>query len=269
MHVENHRLQGVDYWELPDHGAILPRFIVVHYTAGGRAQGSYDAMRAAGLSAHLLIERDGTVLQCVPFDRKAYHAGASRWRNYTGLNAHSVGIEVCNYGWTLRQDDGTYKRPDRFGATPTFQRDAVIVADHPNGWPRNAGWELYPAPQVAALKQVCTALLEAYPTILEIVGHDQIAPERKQDPGPAMPMDDLRSLVPSAQADAVGTPHRVLARSGLRVRGGPGTEFPIVTVLQFNDIVSIPETGGTWLPVDLEADGARDGFVHGGFVEPL
>ena len=63
--------------------------------------------------------------------------------------------------------------------------------------------------------------------------------------------------------------YRVNARSGLRLRGGPGTEFDIVERLVNGQIVSCIATSGDWCQIDLEGDGSADGFCHGGFLVKL
>ena len=112
----------------------------------------------AGLrvSAHVLVRRDGTVVQYVPFDRRAWHAGASQWRGRERCNDFSIGIEL----------EGT-------DATP------------------------YSALQYDALARVVAALWSAYPTLTPdaLVGHSDVAPGRKSDPGIAFDWPLLRSLV--------------------------------------------------------------------------
>ena len=107
MKVRNHRLFDDNNEQLPyvaspnrSTGTIVPRFLVMHFTAGASASSSISWLTnpAARASAHLVIARDGTVTQLVPFNRKAWHAGRSRWAGLTGLNAHSIGIELDNHG---------------------------------------------------------------------------------------------------------------------------------------------------------------------------
>jgi N-acetylmuramoyl-L-alanine amidase len=187
MTVTDHFLDGVDQDLLP---AIRPmnvrRALVIHFTGGATGASSIESMRDNRLSAHVVVERDGTVTQCVPFNRVASHAGVSRWRDpntnvlYQGLNSCSIGIEIANAGndpaalsWARRQ--------------PGF---ASITARHRKGGAVQE-WESYPEAQLAAVFEIAKALVETY-RLDDITGHDCIAPERKDDPGPAFPMADLR-----------------------------------------------------------------------------
>jgi AmpD protein len=97
------------------------------------------------VSAHVFIDRRGRVTQFVPFDRRAWHAGASIWRGRPGCNRYSVGVEL----------EGT----DR---------------------------ARYTALQYRQLDRVLHALFVRYPGLSAdaVVGHQEIAPARKRDPGP-------------------------------------------------------------------------------------
>ncbi len=104
------------------------------------------------VSAHALVRRDGEIRQYVPFTRRAWHAGESSWCGRQRCNDFSVGIEL----------EGT---------------DELA----------------YEAAQYGTLARIVAALREAYPTLrdADIVGHDEIAPGRKTDPGPAFDWDRL------------------------------------------------------------------------------
>ncbi len=112
----------------------------------------------AGLrvSAHLLIRRSGEVVQYVPFQRRAWHAGASSWAGRERCNDFSIGIEL----------EG---------------------ADH----------SPYESTQYAMLARVIAVLCRSYPQLSpgRIVGHSDVAPGRKSDPGPSFDWPRLRSLV--------------------------------------------------------------------------
>ncbi len=185
---------GPDHWlegaarEVIEGGKPMPvrRCVVLHFTSGASAQSSIGFWRtpeAKGANAHLVIARDGTVFQCRPFDRTCGHAGVSRWRDpktgtlYSGCNDFSIGIEIANAG-----DDE--KLAGRQSKLPLHE------ARHRNGGPVRK-WETYPPAQLASVFRVVSLLMERY-KLDDITGHDCIAPERKNDPGPAFPMAELR-----------------------------------------------------------------------------
>lgn len=111
-----------------------------------RADPALADLEGVKVSAHVLIDRRGRATQFVAFDRRAWHAGISSWCGRTGCNDFSIGIEL----------EGEDARP-------------------------------YTARQYRRLTQITRALLDRYPTLAPeaIVGHQEIAPGRKTDPGPA------------------------------------------------------------------------------------
>lgn len=156
------------------------RFLVVHFTSGATAESSIEFWRtpaAKGACAHIVIDRDGTVYQCRPFNMTCGHAGKSKWRGFDGLNACSIGIELANAG-------------DNEVLAKRWTKLPLVSAKHKKGGPVQK-WEAYPLAQQAACEAVAKALVARY-NLDDVVGHDDIAPERKNDPGPAFPMDDLR-----------------------------------------------------------------------------
>lgn len=156
------------------------RFLVIHFTSGATAASSINFWKspaAKGASAHLVIDRDGTIYQCRPFNRTCGHAGKSRWKGFSGLNSCSIGIELANAG-----DDPNLAR--RWSKLP------LVTARHKNGGPV-CQWEAYTPEQLAACEAVSKALVGRY-NLDDVVGHDDIAPDRKVDPGPAFPMQQLR-----------------------------------------------------------------------------
>lgn len=287
MRIANHRL--VDHWfdQSKDVGGKLKslRFIVMHYTAGGSGAGSRDYMmlspkekqarlgreKLVYASAHLVVDRDGSIWQIVPFDRKARHAGVSNWKNLTSLNQYSVGIEIANYGWLNRQGDGSYKRPE----TPRFAAEDVMVGPMPNGT-EIKGWENYPDAQLEAVERVTGALLDKYPSITEIVGHQEIAPGRKFDPGPAFPLQQFRNLVDSRGIGAVDTlpnagepaPEQYETMTRVNIRGGPGTEFEKLdeSPLAVGTRVAKQDQDGVWCQVSLDASPGVQGWVHSRYL---
>ena len=180
-----------DHWATEAHTRLIPggspmdvrRFLVIHFTAGATGQSSIDYWKQLnnGVCAHFVIERDGTLIQCRPCNRTCGHAGASRWKDhktgvtYVGLNSCSIGIELANGGDTY---------PSKFSKLPPTR------ARHKNGGDFEL-WETYPAEQLATCTALAKALVDRY-HLDDVIGHDDIAPDRKNDPGPAFPMQALR-----------------------------------------------------------------------------
>lgn len=162
----------------------IRRFLVIHFTSGASAQSSIDFWKspaAKGASAHIVIDRDGTIYQCRPFNVTCGHAGKSRWHDkratYNGLNTCSIGIELANAG----DDEKLALRQSHL---------PLVSARHKNGGPVKK-WEAYPVAQLNACEEVAKALVQRY-KLDDVIGHEDIAPERKNDPGPAFPMGNLR-----------------------------------------------------------------------------
>jgi AmpD protein len=120
------------------------------------AHSSFAAIASLQVSAHCVIQRDGTSSQYVPFQARAWHAGESRYEGREACNDFSIGIEL----------EGT---------------DTVA----------------YTTPQYEALAALISALCLAYPTLspTRVVGHSDIAPGRKSDPGPAFDWPRLCALL--------------------------------------------------------------------------
>jgi N-acetylmuramoyl-L-alanine amidase len=161
----------------------IRRFLVIHFTSGASAESSVNFWRTAaakGAEAHIIIDRDGTVFQVRATNQAADHAGGkgrSKWAGFDGLNSCSIGIELANAG-------------DNAKLAKKWSKLPLVKAKHKNGGPV-AEWEAYPEAQLAACEEVATALVKRY-KLDDVVGHEDIAPTRKNDPGPAFPMQKLR-----------------------------------------------------------------------------
>lgn len=184
-------LSYANYVPSPNRGAELraPKFIVVHYTAGSSLASSTRWLcdKRAKSSAHLIIGKDGTVNQLVPFNVVAWHAGASVWDGLSGLNKYAIGIELDNRGPFVRDSKGVLRAVP---GGPAVELDDAFNGTHKHGgafrW-----WDKYPDVQTAKLTAVIKDLCRAFPSITEIVGHDDISPGRKWDPGPALPVTGI------------------------------------------------------------------------------
>lgn len=136
--------------------------LVLHYTGMETGQAALDRMcdAEAQVSAHYMIWEDGRVVQLVGEDKRAWHAGVSSWRGEEDLNSRSIGIEIVNGG---------------------------------HDWPLAGGvLPPYPTAQIEALIELCQGILERWDIPqTRILGHSDIAPARKDDPGEHFPWDRL------------------------------------------------------------------------------
>lgn len=169
-------------------GDRLPDMIVMHYTAGSSLDGAVSHLKNPQVqaSAHLVIGQDGRIVQLVEFANKAWHAGRSRYQNRIGINQYSIGIEMDNAG-PMKRVGNEYMAD--FGRR--YPATEVVEATHRNESAARF-WHTYTEAQIGCAFAVCAALVAHY-GIQHIVGHEEIAPGRKTDPGPAFPLDKLRN----------------------------------------------------------------------------
>jgi len=138
-----------------------------------------------GASAHLVIGRDGSVTQLVPFNIIAHHAGPSSYKGRNGFNKYSIGIEIDNAG-KLTKTGSVYTS----WFAKVYPHDQVLEAVHRNQ-SSPSFWQTYAEEQISLTEEICELLIEKY-NIASILGHEEISPGRKIDPGPAFPLDILR-----------------------------------------------------------------------------
>ena len=279
MKIINHRLHRDDgtpyaFRESPHVGEVIkPRWLVMHYTASGSASEaiSWFANKASRVSAHIVIAKDGTITQCVPFNRRANHAGVSAWKGVNGLNKASIGIELDGFGF-LFGEPGKWTFRDRPVAD-----DQVLVATH-KGEKKPRGWARYPQAQLDAARELARLLVRQY-ALEDVVGHEDISPGRKQDPGPAFPMEAFRAHAMADDAAPVDAAKpaasvRPIARfrvaQTLNVRSGPGAASARVPggPLPPGSIVRGVEDRDGWTRVTAEGSGMA-GWVSAQFLEPI
>lgn len=166
-----------------------PRFIVLDFASADTAAGlvGWFSRPEAQASVHVVIARDGGIVQMVTLDRIAWHAGASEWKGLRGLNAHSIGIDFVNNGQLHRQHDGVWTTWDG-----KVVPDARVCAPDMPGGNSTVGFECYSEAQIATSVALVGALKQAYPTLTEIVTQSEISPGRKIGPGPAFPLVAVR-----------------------------------------------------------------------------
>ena len=140
----------------PNHdarGGAAIDMLVLHYTGMAGAEAALDRLcdPAAKVSAHYLIDEDGAVYALVPEDRRAWHAGVAHWAGAANINSRSIGIELVNPGHEF-------------------------------------GYRAFPEEQIAALTTLCHSILVRHPIpSARVLGHSDVAPARKEDPGELFP----------------------------------------------------------------------------------
>ena len=204
MKIIRHRLyrdDGTAYPFIPSPnfgGEVQHEFLVIHYTAGRDAQSAINWLidPERKVSAHLVIGRDGNITQLVPFDKIAWHAGRSEWKGFINLNQYSLGIELDNAGFLTRHSNplAPFNKGDNRWLSwlkDEYDDSEVIEAVHKHETePR--GWHIFTPEQIEAALEVSKLLVNHY-NLRDVVGHDDIAPGRKLDPGPAFPMEEFRA----------------------------------------------------------------------------
>ena len=135
LSIQNHRLVGdnVSFRQTPNvGGALAPRFVVLHYTAGRNLESSVESLCTqkpqGNASAHIVLGRDGRIVQLAPLNRVTWHAGVSQWNGLNGLNHHAIGIEMDNAGLLHREGE---RFVSWFGKA--YPENEVLVAAHRHG----------------------------------------------------------------------------------------------------------------------------------------
>jgi len=261
MKISNHWLQGAGRVETPNRsGPIEPRYLIFHFTAGLSAKQSIEWLcnPNSQASAHLVLGRDGSLTQLAPFNVKTWHAGVSHWEGLTGLNSHSIGVEMDNAG-RLNKVGSVY----RAWFQAEYPEEDVICAKH-KFEPELSFWHTYSAAQVEAAMELALTLVRAY-GLKDILGHEDIAPGRKSDPGPAFPLANIRSRA-FGRLDEADKVFEVIADS-LNIRRGPGIEHEAVTsaLLRGSRVVLI-EQRDRWSKVDVTGTNDIEGWVYNKFL---
>lgn len=131
--------------------------LLLHYTGMPSEQGALDWLvsEESQVSSHYFIRENGEIIQLVPESRRAWHAGKSGWKGLTDINSASIGIEIANAG-------------------------------HPGGLPD------YPDIQIEAVIRLCRDIIARNGIVAErVLGHSDVAPVRKVDPGEKFPWGRL------------------------------------------------------------------------------
>jgi len=149
---------------------ISPSLIVIHYTQTFSIQKAFSILQKRKLSAHFVLDELGKIVQLVDTENKAWHAGKSRFKGKENLNNSSIGIELVNPGFVENKDQWN------FGYTNCLGKK----------------WGNWPHVQIRSLCKLLAWLQKNHPECVDIVGHSDISPGRKIDPGPIFPWEKIK-----------------------------------------------------------------------------
>lgn len=249
-------------------GVISPKYLIFHYTACSKDIALTTFIRDKGenrTSAHIVIDADGSVTQLVPFNMRAWHAGVSVWESLQDLNSHSIGIEVVNYGYLLKTANGEFRLGN--GKAAPFKGNEILESHHKNPLVKYSYWHAFTSEQIEACEELAKFLVSEY-QLDDILGHDDIAPLRKQDPGPAFPMISIRSKAFGRDSNVNQDRIVFVAVPKLNVRDGPGPEFAITAtpVVKYTKLKVLERKSG-WLRVEFDPFTASTGWVYADYTE--
>lgn len=252
MKILNHLLYGnndkqVNYRPTPNKGGkYIPQYLIMHYTAATTEESaiSWLVSPIAQASAHLIIGREGTITQLAPFNIVNWHAGKSSWGGLIGMNQYSIGIEMVNAGRLSKIGEKYICPVDK----REVNKDDVLLATHKNET-HEALWQEYPEAQLEVSQEIASLLVKTY-NLVDILGHEDISPIRKSDPGPAFPMKSFRARAMGRKNEDLDT---YIATTVLNIRSGPGTTFePLAKPLPEGTKVTTLKTEGNWSFVQVE-----------------
>jgi len=187
--IQDQRLQGqrVSFVPSPLEGRPMEaKALVLHTTVSDSLAStvSWLQKQESFSSEHVLIGRDGAIVQMVPFDRTGAHAGSARLPNGDSYNRSSIGISLVNAG-QLQRTEKTYRAWFGREIDPA---EVLEVSDSTGSFPTY--WHKPTPVQLRTLEAIIALLVDTYP-IDTLVGHDAISRGRKTDPGPVIPVKEL------------------------------------------------------------------------------
>jgi len=272
--VRNHRLhlndKGVKYRPSPNRTAgfvLRPEGIVLHDTASrlnGDSAVNWLCNPLAKASAHLVVYRDGTVVQLVPFNAKAWHAGKSSLNRRPGVNNFSIGIEIVNPGKLTPVGNGRYKA--WFGKQ--YSQDKFSIVEMTTPMHGSGGWMDYTDEQLAAVEAICICLFGKY-SLQWCWTHWKVSPGRKVDTNPLFPLEHLQAKLMGREDDD-GNVGVMLANTNQR--RWPSYQDNVIQVIPKGAEVEVLRSGwyvngderAQWFLVSHDG---HEGWIHGSLIE--
>jgi N-acetylmuramoyl-L-alanine amidase len=168
-------------------------YVVLHYTGMQRAEDALARLAdpAAQVSAHYLVDDDGLIYRMVAEECRAWHAGISYWKGVRDLNSVSIGIEITNPG-------------------------------------HDYGYREFPAKQIASVDALVKDILSRQSLhATAVIGHSDIAPGRKIDPGELFPWQHLAQNNIGIWPTLTGIKHLITADDAMQLLSGIGYATPL------------------------------------------
>lgn len=285
MKITNHMLEGVEFRQARwTGGKITPEIVILHDTAGRLEKGNsarYLAQNDAKVSAHFVVERDGTISQLVATNRQANHAGQSSYHGRAGCNGFSIGIEIVNAGKMTRIASTAGLRA-RAWWKEDFQDGHGVELVELTTREHGAGvWMDYTPEQITAVTLLIEALFRDIKTLKDVTTHWYVSPGRKVDTNPLFPLDAIRAkilgrddpaLIEAEEGSLPASDGFVFigAKSGLNMRRWPSLNPNIITAIPHGEVVPAIRRGTfddtDWLRV-LYA--GQEGWVVEAYTQPI
>lgn len=276
-------LQGTPFQEARWIGEeITPEIVVLHDTASRLSIGSaanYLRSNDRKVSVHFVIERDGGLVQQVPVDKRANHAGRSSYHGRSGCNGFSIGIEIVSPGRLTRYSE-THAAAwygEKFDIAVHGIQE-ITTPEHGAGL-----WMPYTEGQISTVIALCQSLFGEIDTLHDITTHWYVSPGRKVDPGPLFPLEQVRSTVfgreeprdDEAEAGSSGSVSRreqvrINASGGLNMRRWPSFNPNVIAVIPDGVVVPVLRSGVFagfgWHLVQFNG---QEGWVVASYADPI
>lgn len=256
MQIKDHRVGEIPFKRAAwIGGKITPSIVILHDTAGRLEKGNSAKYLASEnrpkVSVHFVIERDGTITQLVPTNRRANHVGRSSYHERESCNNFAVGIELVNPGkMTWSGPRALAWWGERFDIE-AFGIESCTTDAHGSGL-----WMPYPEAQMAALIELLDCLFGGIPTLTDITTHWYVSPGRKVDTNPLFPLEHVRALIlgrddpatdeaydNSDPADGTEMVTVASGESGLNLRRWPSFNPNVLTSIPNGTRLAVLRTG--------------------------
>jgi N-acetylmuramoyl-L-alanine amidase len=285
MKIINHKVEGLAFKQAHHVGGeITPSIVILHDTAGRLEAGNSAAYLASNntgkVSVHFVVERDGSITQLVPTNRRANHAGQSSFQGREWCNGFSIGIEIVNPG---KMTGSAYSARAWWGEVFSdgsgAELEEIETAEHGEGV-----WMAYTEAQIDALVALLEVLFRDIPTLTDITTHWYVSPGRKVDTNPLFPLEHIRARIlgrddPADVAAEAGSVPPVINDMLVQIEVGNDTlnlrrwpSFNPNVIAAIPDGVVLPvQRSGTFAGRDWHrvAYGGHEGWIVARYAAPI